>query len=272
MFPRGLAALLLGAGAVTACATGGDPAPPPAPIPTAPPGTSAPPVPTVSPGPSAPGGLVLRWRLTGGIAGVGGPGALPDFSLYGDGRALVPAGGSPLEVREYRLTGDALRRLLDGARTAGLDRGRTVERPRIADAFTLVIRFGSARTRIEHPEEDGDPAVRFWKRLDPRGWPRQDQAVPPRPHRYTRLAVLAGEVTGGTGGPVRRWPLSPLGRGEQAGGGLCTVLDGDDAATATRLGKAAPAGTLWRSEGKVYSVRWRPLLPDESTCRDMAAG
>ncbi|REE98811.1 hypothetical protein [Thermomonospora umbrina] len=257
MFPRGLAVLLT-VTALTACGTNEDPAPRTTALPTAPSVTAA------------PDALLLRWRLTGGIAGVGGPGSLPDFSLYGDGRALAPVREDGVEVlREYRLTADALGRLLDGARAAGLDRNRTVSDPRVADAFTLAIRYGSARTRIQHPEGAADPAVRFWKRLSPEAWPAGDLAAPPRTYAPERLAVLTGEVVGGDR-KARPWPLRPLGGGERAAGGRCTVLQGADTRRALELGTSTPAGTAWRSDGTVYSVRWRPLLPDETSCRTMA--
>ncbi|WP_067490275.1 hypothetical protein [Actinomadura hibisca] len=213
---------------------------------------------------------MLRWRTTGGIAGLGGPGALPEFSLYGDGRAVVRPQGqaSPTALREYRLKPDALQRLLAQARTAGLERGRTLGPQDVADAMVLEYTMGSARTRIYQPEMQKIPAVRFQKRLDPTGWASADQAAPARAYPVERIAVLAGE-TGSQGGPSKPWPLASLGKGEQAAGGLCTVFTGRDARTAAGLAQERPDGG-WLSDGKVYSARFRPLLPDEKTCRDVA--
>ncbi|RAY13424.1 hypothetical protein DPM19_20375 [Actinomadura craniellae] len=210
--------------------------------------------------------MVLRWRRTGGIAGRGHGGEMPDFSLYGDGRAIVP-GDDPIEPREYRLTPPALRGLLDGARAAGLGRSRTAERDDVADAFTLEITFGRAVTRVEHPEDSpGDPAVRFWKRLAPAGWAAGDQAAPPQPYAFPRLAILSGE-TADEGG--RSWPLVPLGAGTRLPGGLCSVVTGRDLPRAVALARTAAPETRWRSEGRTYSVRWRPMLPGETTCADL---
>ena len=82
--------------------------------------------------PASPGdgdALVLRTMTTGGIAGLGGPGAMPEFSLYGDGRAII-GGPHPME---YHLTGAAVRRLVAEAQRAGLATPRTVDDRNIAD-------------------------------------------------------------------------------------------------------------------------------------------
>ncbi|MCW2900578.1 MAG: hypothetical protein JWO67_2843 [Streptosporangiaceae bacterium] len=234
---------------------------------------------TVMPTVASPDELVLRWRLTGGLAGRGGPGTLPDFSVYGDGRAIVPdtaAGpepgpGTATILREYRLTPAAVRRLLADAQAAGLHRPRTVEQPGVADAFTLEITLGSARTRIvvAGPGET-DPAVRFWReRLNAGGWARRDQAVVVHPYEVTRLAVLAAEAGTADRERLASWPLAPVGAGAPVAGALCTVISGRDVPRASRLSRTARPGTRWLSEGKAYSVRFRPMLPDERTCADV---
>ncbi|MCP9983340.1 hypothetical protein [Actinomadura madurae] len=150
---------------------------------------------TAGPSPSSPGAsspakdspageqLVLRRRQTGGIAGLGGPGSVPEFSLYSTGRAVVSSQG---RLTEYRLKPDALRRLLDEARAAGLGRSHTVGSDRIADAIITVVGMGGATTRIIQPESQAGPEARFLKRLDPAGLARG------RPGRRA-AAVRAGE-------------------------------------------------------------------------------
>lgn len=201
--------------------------------------------------------LVLRWQRTGGIAGLGGPGSLPDFSLYSSGRALA---ASREGLTEYRLKPDALAALLADARRAGLDRSRSVGSEEYADAFTITITMGRARTTIIDPAPPSDPAVRFHKRLHPEAWPAEDLTAPPEPYRPALTAVLAGEST--QEGTPRPWPLRPLGEGDQAVGGICTL------AQTSRLPPHADK-SLWSSEGKTYSVRLRPLLPEERTCADL---
>lgn len=243
-------------------------------------GCGAAPRPAASAAPAAPktdpasaDTLVLRWRLTGGFAGIGGgQGSLPDFSLFGDGRAIVPEKRTPASLREYRLKPEVVRRLTDEARAAGLDNARRLDQPGgIVDAFTLVITFGSAQTFIMYPEARNDPAVRLWKRLDPTRWAASDQAGPSRPYTPARVAVLAEPApTGGNRGKAAQWPLTPLDRGTPGVGGQCLIISGGDATTATRLSRTSPPDTRWRSGDAVYSVHFRPLLPDEHTCADLA--
>ncbi|MFG1998966.1 hypothetical protein ACGFNU_07460 [Spirillospora sp. NPDC048911] len=213
--------------------------------------------------------LTLRWRMTGGFAGLGGPGSIPEFSLYGDGRAVAPQPGadSPVSgLAEFQLTRDALKRLLDDARAAGLGRSRTAGPEDIADAQALEITMGESRTRIIQPDsQPTDPAVRLWKRLQPSAWPAADQEGPHDTYAPPQIAVISGETTS-SGKLTRPWPLAPLGQGEQAAGGVCKVMSTPDSATARKL----VPDTYWQSQGKTYSVRVRPLLPDEHTCKDVA--
>lgn len=206
--------------------------------------------------------LVLRTRTTGGIAGLGGPGSMPDFSLYGDGRAIT---GGPRPT-EYHLTRQAVRRLVADARKAGLATPRTADDPRIADAMYKVITFvtgGRARTTkvIQGGGDPSDPALRFLSRLQPASWPRSDQAAPARPYRPARMAVLAVAAPGE--GTARTWPLKPLASSTRVGTSACTVLTGGDVARAERL---TAGRTPWRDRGTTYRVVFRPLLPDERDC------
>ncbi|WP_242901195.1 hypothetical protein [Actinomadura terrae] len=213
---------------------------------------------TASPAENSPAErLVLRWRETGGFAGKGGPGTLPDFSLYSTGRAVAASQG---KAREYRLKPEALQRLLDEARKAGLGRSHTSGPSRVMDAIVLEFTMGQAKTKIIQPEAQSDPAVRFRERLDPRRWPAGDLASPGRPYAPARVAVLAIENPGS--GTARKWPLSPLGKGEQVPGGVCTLVPADKV-------PASRPDVGWRSQGKTYTVHVRPLLPGESSCRDL---
>jgi hypothetical protein len=223
--------------------------------------------------------LVLRAWITGGIAGRGGPGALPEFSLYDDASAIAPKGGGfggPAQPMEYRLTGAALQRLIDEAHVAGLARSRTVERSGVADATYLTLTFQvggrTATTRIIQVETENDPAERFWSRLHAQGNPGaigfapSDLAGGPAPYRPARLAVLAANLGQGSSGTTKDWPFRPLGNGDRVGGWSCTVLTGADQDSATKILATSP-DVLWRSGGQTYRVLPRPLLPDESGCR-----
>ncbi|MCO6007699.1 hypothetical protein NE236_22225 [Actinoallomurus purpureus] len=227
------------------------------------------PSPTGSPAPSSSPvtsdtGLVLRTRTSGGIAGLGGPGSLPDFSLYGDGRAIAGSGA----LTEYRLTPKALRRLTSEAMAAGLATPRTVVDPQMADAMYTVITFvagGRPRTtRLVQPTRDAQVAA-FLSRLEPAKWPSTDLAAGPRPYRPSAVAALAvpGSAAGG-----RRWPFAPLGSGPQVGTRTCTLLTGADARRAERL--TSGRWSDWTDHGRSYRVTLRPLLPDEADCSALA--
>ncbi|MCO5973193.1 hypothetical protein [Actinoallomurus soli] len=217
------------------------------------------------PSASVPSGtaLVLRTSTSGGIAGLGGPGSLPDFSLYRDGRVVAGASGA---LTEYRLTPRAVRRIVSAARDAGLATPRTVESPYMADAMYAVITFvvdGRPRTtRLVEPVSDGRAAA-LLALLNPSAWARGDLAAAPHPYRPAKVAALAlpGSATG-----APRWPFAvPLGSGTRVGTRTCTVLTGAEA-------RKAPAGRWsdWTEHGRSYRVMLRPLLPDEADCSALA--
>jgi hypothetical protein len=211
------------------------------------------------PRPGAADALVLRVRTSGGIAGLGGPGSLADFSLYGDGRAIVHG----RSLTEYHLTPQAFRRLVSAASAAGLATPRTADNPHVSDAMYKVITFvtgGRPRTtKIIQAGGDADRAQLFLERLDPARWPRSDLTADPQPYRPTRLAALAISADGA--GPA--WPFKPLSSGVHVGTQSCTVLTGADVGKAERL---TARNTQWRDRGQTYRVTIRPLLPDEPGC------
>jgi hypothetical protein len=212
----------------------------------------------------APNALVLRTSTSGGIAGFGGPGTLPDLSLYGDGRAITGA------LTEYRLTPEALRRIVAAAQDAGFATPRT-ERPHMTDAMYKVITFvvdGRPRTtRLVTPVSDAGAAA-FLARLDPAKWPSGDLAAAPHPYRPARVAALSlpGSATG-----APRWPFAaPLGSGPPVGTRNCTVLTGADARKAGTPSTRAGRWGDWADHGRSYRVMLRPLLPDEADCSALA--
>lgn len=220
---------------------------------------------SASPGFGSGDALVLRVRTSGGFAGLGGPGSMPDFSLYGDGRAIT-GGAHPTE---YHLTREAFERLVADASRAGLATPHTTGNPRVADAMYKVVTFvtgGRARTTriIEGGGDPTDPAARFLARLVPARWPRGDQSADPRPYQPARVAVLA-VASPGQNGPT--WPFKPLGSGIRVGTRTCTLLTGTDVARVQRV-----AGRpQWRDGGQTFRVTIRPLLPDERDCAALRA-
>jgi hypothetical protein len=218
---------------------------------------------STSPSLGAADALVLRTKTSGGFAGLGGPGTMPDFSLYGDGRAIT-GGARPTE---YHLTPQALRRLVADASKAGLATPRTADNPNISDAMYEDITFvvgGRPRTTkiIRGGGREDDPAARFLPRLVPANWSRGDQSADPRPYHPARVAVLASSAPESGDGTAPKWPFKPLTAGTHVGMRTCTVLTGGDVAKAQRV-----AGRpRWRDRGQTFQVTIRPLLPDERDC------
>lgn len=206
--------------------------------------------------------LVLRTVVTGGIGGLGGPGAMPGFSLYGDGTAIA----GRTQPTEYRLTTQALRRLVAAASEARLGTPRTVDNPNIADATYTVITFvtgGRARvTKIINEGHADDPAKGFLRRLDPATWPRGDQTTDPRPYHPRRVAVLSYPAANTGTDPAPKWPLRPLTTGTHVGAATCSVLTGADVARVER----AAERPVWQDHGRSFHVGVRLLLPDEPNC------
>ncbi len=206
--------------------------------------------------PGAGGSLVLRTTTSGGIAGLGAPGSVPDFSLYSDGRAVVRSG---TRLTEYHLTPKALKSLISGASDAGLATPHTTDDRNIADAMYKNVTFvtgGRARTsKIIQAGGTTDPASQYLKRLDPATWPRTDLTSGPRPYHAAHVAALALPAAGS--GPA--WPFKPLTAGTRVGTRTCTVLNGSDEAKA----ESTPQ---WTDHSRTYRVTIRPLLPDEQGC------
>ncbi|MEV4252908.1 hypothetical protein AB0J52_07030 [Spirillospora sp. NPDC049652] len=214
-------------------------------------------------------GLVLRWRMTGGMAGRGGPWTVPDFSLYADGTAIVPGKGPKAQLQRYHLKQPVFQQLVAEARKAGLERSRKIgSDERIADAMVLKIWMYSAQTDVVMPEQHHVPATAVWKKLQPDQWPAGDQQSPPDVYLPERVAVSAfpnGDTPAPSG--TVAWPLSPLGKGTKLRqGSFCTVYSGANATRVRKLAAQTPLGASFSSGGQVFSVQIRPLLPDEKSC------
>ncbi|MEV1329383.1 hypothetical protein AB0J20_07380 [Micromonospora costi] len=215
-------------------------------------------------GPQPPAGaaaLVLRLTEWPGMVGPGGTAAIsPSFSLLGDGRLISrtgPPGGWP-QMREDRVPPDGVRRLLRDA-TAVPDRpaGNAPDAP----VVRLVVVSTDGRRERTLPRTD---AAVERLRATLAGY-ADGPAVPFRPEAVAMVAT-----PGDAAEPARPWPLPTL-AGEPlsglAAGSTCLVLRDADLDT-VRAAATAGAGR-WRSDGRVWQVAPRPLLPDETGCADL---
>jgi hypothetical protein len=230
--------------------------------------------------PRDPATVILRTQIRIGLATPADRWALPEFSLYGDGRAVVSNGrdGALLRMNEYRLTDTAVRDLFGEAASAGLFPDRDFDRENVVDGSELTISIRSVdreyRTTVDTPSADESGArgrvINFRRGLDLTRWPAERFAVPATEYRPDRMAmlVLSDGSTGST--DSRPWPL------ESSSSALrdwpeqpCVLLDGPRAAEVGALARGARPETRWLSAGREFAVLVRPMLPDERDCVDI---
>lgn len=213
----------------------------------------------------------------------------PDFSLYGDGRVIVPRKESAAVTGlvTFRLNESELQTLLRNAREAGLMKGnRRFSNEGIADASTTVITVvadgRSNRTSAYalgfEPGRDTRKIVDFVE--ETRNLVKAQEGA--EEYEADRIQVIAIAETSrgeamrpGQEGEADRaeWPLAtPLSElGEEfddpSGFGIqearCAVVEG---ALLTPALEGATDATIWISRGEEFIVVFRPLLPDEKGC------
>lgn len=256
---------------------------------TAPPGAGPP--------AAAPAGLVLQVRTGGGFVPVEHAfAAVPEFSLYDDGRVVV-TGPTTLEypgpalpnLLVGRLGAEEVRGAVEAARQAGVDGGPDLGRPPVADAPTtsFVLVDGGRTSRVD--------AYALGFDAGPGITPAQQAArarladlagrlgglgeVASEPYRADVVSVLVRPATGpepGTGPgdeparPARgeaTWPLGDLRTGGTAHpGGRCLGFTGPEAGRVLEAAGAARADTRWRSGDATWSLTFRPELPGVAAC------
>lgn len=237
-----------------------------------------------------PGDLVLRIEDVGGFLPPEETWRrTPDFSVYGDGRVIVPLQESAAltQLTTFRLSEGELQTLLRSARDAGLMKGnRRFSNEGIADASTTVITVvaDGRRNRTSayalgfEPGRDTRKIVDFVEETRNLVEARDDVEA----FEADRIQVIAIAETSrgeamrpGEEGQADRaeWPLStPLSElGEEfddpSGFGIrearCGVVE---AALLTPALEGATDATIWISGGEEFIVVFRPLLPDEKGC------
>jgi len=215
--------------------------------------------------PSDPAALVLQVEELHSSPRPWERGQVPRFSLYGGGRVIAASGGSAAlrSAREYQLSPDDYRELVERAYDTRLDRAEELANESETDASLLVITLstpdGVRTTRVTAPDAGGGDRDRI-----------QDfvRALPAAPadaaaYRPSAIALLA---TGGVGSDaaVRPWPSGRLDQGVRTRQGLCTV-----AGEAGPIEGVRQEESRWSSGGRVFAVVGRPLLPEEHGCPDV---
>ncbi|WP_040338298.1 hypothetical protein [Candidatus Blastococcus massiliensis] len=250
--------------------------------------------------PTEPDALVLRVDQVGGFTLPGADaGRLPMVSVHADGRvfgqgpmaAIYPAFAWPnVQVRQVPV--EEVRALVDRALEAGVADTEDLGSPPLADVpttrFTLVTSDGRLVREVyalsEGLGEEGltdeqrDARADLQSFLDELMEVAQPFDGSPAGYEPEAIAAVvrpwtAPEDDGSGldfGGTPQPWPGPPL-PGEPIGPDVhCLVVTGDQATAVRAAAAGANVLTPWAGrDGAAWSVTFRPLLPDESTCADL---
>ncbi|SCG48522.1 hypothetical protein [Micromonospora halophytica] len=222
---------------------------------------------------------------------------LPRVTVYGDGRMITegpvalryPAPALP-NVQVTTLDAGAVARLVERARAAGVGTADDLGTPPVTDVpttrFALLGATGVEETTVEALDmveaEGGLSADQRAAREKLRAFARSltDAATgggsaTPSPYRPTAVAAVAEPwVANDEAGeqvevawPGPDLPGAPLGT---AGDLSCVTVTGERVRQVLDAAATANAATPWASGGKRWTVTFRPLLPDEADCGDLA--
>ena len=222
--------------------------------------------------------------------------AVPEFSLYGDGRVIVPGpviavypGPALPNLQTTLVPGETVQAILSAAREAGLfDPTFDYGRPTVIDAPTTTIVInadgttyrseiyalmegGAGGLTLEQEQARATVQGLRGKLTDLAGFEAGE--VVWEPYQFFALAVYSQAADPGyTPDPTDvqpnrlEWPLGDLGTlGKEVppAGFRRVVISGQDLAALQPLLGQATQITLWKSGGSEYHLFFRPLLPDE---------
>jgi hypothetical protein len=222
------------------------------------------------PEPPADGGTaVLQIKEWESLVGPSEHAALPEVTIMGGGRVIVPDGqdGALQRAVEYTLAPELYRKAYRLAHQAGLARSRHLPTPvEATDGSLLVVTLRSGgrthTTTVTTPSSSDVGArgriVRFRHVLS-------RLIAPPTTTRY-RPAGYVALVAGGFGTQESRTMARPWPERTDLAAGVRTYIG-----TCTLLADVPPGVTgtaQWISGDHILWVTLRPLLPHERTCTD----
>lgn len=246
--------------------------------------------------------LVLRVQYTGGFVEAASLlTRVPIVSVYGDGRVItdgpVPAiypGPALPNLQVQKIATADVNRLVTRALTAGVGRSGDLGQPTIADAastrFTVLTDGGPRVTEVyalvEAPDGQGglteaqraaraDLRTLFDSLTNLPATLGAGAVGPSQPYVATAVAAVATPWTDPGDAmiptpPALAWP-GPALPGQATGTALsCVAAGGDQAAQVLAAARGANTMTPWTSGGTRWTVRLRPLLPDETGCDSIA--
>ncbi|MEU7908607.1 hypothetical protein [Actinoplanes sp. NPDC049118] len=228
------------------------------------------PYPRVPDPPVDPGAAVLQVKEWRSLVGPAERAEIPEVTILGGGRVVVPAGqdGALQRAAEHTLTPDEYRYLYRLAHEAGLAGNRHLSSPvEATDGSLPVVTLrsgGRTYTTTATSPWTGEGGrrgriVRFRRTLN--ALVGGAASTPYRPATYAAL-VGGGYGSRESQAAARPWPGgTELVAGVRTYVGVCTPLTGVPA--------EATGTAQWVSGGEVLWVTLRPLLPHERTCADL---
>jgi hypothetical protein len=243
--------------------------------------------------------LVMRVQTGGGFVPIEyNFTAVPQFSLYGDGRVVVPGpetmqypGAALPNLQSTVLTEDGVQAILAAAKDAGLfQNGVDYGQPGVADVGTTTITISADGTTYTSQvyalgfEDGGNLTMQQQQAraaIDDLAGKLSDPATLTgaelqwEPYEFTALAVYSRPVdpvaaTSSTDIEPNHlpWPLEDLATaGEEvpnSTGLRKVIVTGEDLETLSPLLGQATEITRWKSGDAEYNLWFRPLLPDEA--------
>ncbi len=244
--------------------------------------------------------LVVRVATGGGfVPSTSRLAEIPELAVYGDGRAIV-VGPTTLEFpgpalpnhQQGDLSDDELQELVRAARAAGLlaDEPPDYGEPAVTDMPTTTVTIniggvertvGAYALRFEEGDDDLDADQRDARERLRAFLTVVDADIATEPYQADSVAVFVrpydpDEIVEPSVAEPHSWPLGDLaGAGEPYQGfddTRCLVVAGADAQTVLAAAEDAREGDPWRAAGVDYALVFRPLLPDETGCADLAPG
>ncbi|MGW4467954.1 hypothetical protein [Micromonospora sp. NPDC004704] len=245
---------------------------------------------------------MLRIDHTGGFVPVETiPSRLPLVSIYGDGRVitlgpttLAHPGPALPHLLQTVISADNVQTLFEKAQEAGVGTATDLGQPPVADVqntrFTLATAEGSKTLEVVAlgMEEAGglsDAQKAAREKLselvnelsDVRATLGAGTVKEPEPYPAVAIAAIATpHVTQPDPAlpaqPAVAWP-GPALPGDRLKATLdvgCVVVADDEAGKVVDAARKANADTPWESDGKQWKIVFRPLLPEETGCADLA--
>lgn len=257
--------------------------------------------------PIAPDQVILRIEMGGGFVPIEySLRAVPQFSLMGDGRAIVE--GPQIEIYpppalpallESRLSEQAIQEVLVAADEAGLlGPDRSYDLSTVVDAttttFTVVVDGKEHRVSanaLGYGEDDPSIAaedrearaalVRFQQRLfDLRSWLPKGSVGEETTYRFDALRLFVAPYRRSPDPelkqPEQGWPLpgslASFGEPTATPDLRCGVVEPEEAQVLVPLLQGSNQLTPWESGGERFLLTPRPLLPDEGDCPASGTG